>query len=385
MTLYFDHNATTPLDPRVLERMLPVFRATYANASSLHRTGRNARDVVERARAQVAALVGAPSQSVVFTSGGTEADNLALRGAMAAQPGRMLLIGATEHPAVLECAEAMERDGVKLERIPVDRDGRLDLAWLERRLQAGDVALVSVMLANNETGVINDIPLVADLVHAAGAWLHSDAVQAAGKHPIDWSGLGVDLLSLSSHKLYGPKGVGALVVGERAVLHRQMHGGGQESGLRGGTENVPAIVGFGAAAELAVEELAARRAHLQTLRDLLDAGLDQIPGVERFAVAATRLCNTTQFRLDGFDGESLLMALDQAGCAVSSGSACASGKGEPSHVLLAMGIPAEQAKGAIRVSLGMGNTAEDVQALLAELQRLNPATSRLMRSVSLSA
>ena len=385
MTLYFDYNATTPLDPRVLERMLPTYAATYANASSLHRSGRNARDVVEQARAQVAALVGARAEAVVFTTGGTEADNLALRGVMAGQPGRKLLIGATEHPAVLECAEALQREGVPMERIPAGRDGLLDLAWLDGRLGGGDVALVSVMLANNETGVIQDIPAIAKQVHAAGAWLHCDAVQAAGKLPLVWNDLGVDLLSLSSHKLYGPKGVGALVLGERVVLHRQMHGGGQEAGLRGGTENVPAIAGFGAAAVLAADELATRIATLQQLREQLDAGLDQIPGVIRFAAAAPRLCNTTQFRLAGFDGESLLMALDQAGCAVSSGSACASGKGEPSHVLLAMHIPPDEAKGAIRVSLGVGNTAEDIETLLAELQRLNPATSRLMRSVGLGA
>lgn len=385
MTLYFDYNATTPLDPRVLERMLPTYAAKYANASSLHRSGRNARDVVEQARAQVAALVGARAEAVVFTTGGTEADNLALRGVMAGQPGRKLLIGATEHPAVLECAEALQREGVPMERIPAGRDGLLDLAWLDGRLGGGDVALVSVMLANNETGVIQDIPAIAKQVHAAGAWLHCDAVQAAGKLPLVWNDLGVDLLSLSSHKLYGPKGVGALVLGERVVLHRQMHGGGQEAGLRGGTENVPAIAGFGAAAVLAADELATRIATLQQLREQLDAGLDQIPGVTRFAAAAPRLCNTTQFRLAGFDGESLLMALDQAGCAVSSGSACASGKGEPSHVLLAMHIPPDEAKGAIRVSLGVGNTAEDIETLLAELQRLNPATSRLMRSVGLGA
>ena len=385
MTLYFDHNATTPLDPRVLEAMLPSFEARYANASSLHRSGRNARDVVERARAQVAALIGARADSLIFTTGGTESNNLALRGVMSARPGKTLLIGATEHPAVLECAEALMREGVAMEQIPVDRQGVHDLDWLSARLARGDVALVSVMVANNETGVISDLSAIAEAVHAHGAWLHCDAVQAAGKYPLDWAASGADLMSLSSHKLYGPKGVGALVVADHVVLHRQMHGGGQEAGLRGGTENVPAIAGFGAAAQLAREELSARMAHLQALREQLEAGLDAMPGVQRFAAAAPRLCNTTQFRLSGFDGESLLMALDQAGCAVSSGSACASGRGEPSHVLLAMGIDPEVAKGAIRVSLGRDNQPDDVERLLQALQRLNPASSRLMRSVGASA
>lgn len=385
MSLYFDHNATTPLDPRVLEAMLPTFDARYANASSLHRSGRNARDVVERARGQLAELIGARPDMLVFTTGGTESNNLALRGVMAGLAGRTLLIGATEHPAVLECAEALARDGVRLEQIPVDRQGVHDLDWLSKRLEAGDVALVSVMFANNETGVISDLAAIAERVHAAGAWLHCDAVQAAGKHSLDWAACGADLMSLSSHKLYGPKGVGALVVADHVVLHRQMHGGGQEAGLRGGTENVPAIAGFGAAAHWAGHELSARMKQLKALRDQLDAGLDAMPGVERFAAHAQRLCNTTQFRLSGFDGESLLMALDHAGCAVSSGSACASGRGEPSHVLLAMGIPADEAKGAIRVSLGRDNTAEDVERLLQELQRLNPVNSRLMRSVAASA
>lgn len=382
MSLYFDHNATTPLDSRVLEAMLPVFDPRYANASSLHRAGRNARDVVERARAQVADLVGAPAQTLIFTTGGTESNNLALRGVMAGQRGKTLLIGATEHPAVLECAQALAREGVAMEQIPVDSQGAHDLDWLSGRMSQGDVALVSVMYANNETGVLSELPAIAERVHAGGAWFHCDAVQAAGKHPLAWSDTGADLLSLSSHKLYGPKGVGALLVADPVVLHRQMHGGGQEAGLRGGTENVPAIAGFGVAAQLAREELPARVAALQALRDQLDAGLDALPGAQRFAAQAPRLCNTTQFRLSGFDGESLLMALDQAGCAVSSGSACASGRGEPSHVLLAMGVAPDEAKGAIRVSLGRDNQSADVERLLQELQRLNPMTSRLMRSVA---
>lgn len=380
---YFDHNATTPLDPRVMEAMLPAFGPGYANASSLHRTGRAARDAVEHARGQVAAMAGAQPGEVIFTTGGTESNNLALRGVLAAAPGA-LLYGATEHPAVLETGEAIAREGGAAEVIPVDGDGHPDLDWLVGRLAAGDVSLVSVMRANNETGVIIDVPTIADATHAAGAWLHCDATQAAGKLALDMRALGADLLTVSSHKLYGPRGVGALIVRDAVPLRRQMHGGGQELGLRGGTENVPAIVGFGMAAQLAVSELDARTGHMTALRDRLEAGLDAMPGVTRFARTSERLCNTTQFALSGFDGESLLMALDAQGVAVSSGSACASGSTEPSHVLLAMGVAPDVARGAVRVSLGRDNTADEIDAFLATLGQLNPANSRLMRSVGVA-
>lgn len=367
MPAYLDHNATTPLDPRVLEAMLPYLRGPYANPSSLHRAGRAARDAVEAARAQVAAFVGAEPAEVVWTSGGSEANNLAIKGMAGAVPGLRVLYGASEHPAVMEAAEALRATGVPVEAIPVDARGQVRADALQARLAAGPPCLVSLMRANNETGVIQDLAPLAAAVHAARGWLHSDAVQAAGKLELDMAALGADLLSFSSHKLYGPKGIAALVRRAHVPLLPQVHGGPQERGLRGGTENVAAIVGFGLACELAAAERAQRSAHTRALRDRLEAGLAALPGVEIFAAGAERLPNTVQFALAGWEGEALLMQLDRRGFAVSSGSACASGRGEPSHVLLAMGVPRERAFGAVRVSLGKDNTPDEVDAFLAAL------------------
>lgn len=368
MPVYLDHNATTPLDARVREAMLPYLGGPYANASSLHRYGRAARDAVERARAQVAALAGVTPAQVIFTSGGTESNNLALKGVCAAARPTRLLYGATEHPAVMEAAESLKSRGWGVEPMAVQADGQLDWAACTAQLAQGPVRLVSLMRANNETGVIQDITRAAALAHQHGAWLHCDAVQVAGKLPLDFTALGCDLLSLSSHKLYGPKGAGALLVKPEVELHPLHHGGAQERGLRGGTENVAAIAGFGAAAELAQQELSARIMQLQALRLELEQGLAAIAGIEIFAASAPRLCNTVQFRLRGYDGEALLMALDRKGYAVSSGSACASGSGEPSHVLIAMGLDRDTAKGAVRVSLGTGNTSTEVAGFLAQLR-----------------
>jgi cysteine desulfurase len=380
---YLDHNATTHLDPRVLEAMLPYLSGPAANASSLHRYGRIARDAVEQARTQVAALVGCEAKEIVWTSGGTEANNLALKGLLnggltpidnrGQTPISRVLYGATDHPAVMEAAESMVAAGVRAEAIAVDRDGLIDFEAFERQLAAAPVHVVSAMRANNETGVITDIPRLAARVHAAGALLHVDAVQAAGKLALDVEALGCDLLTLSSHKLYGPKGCGALVVRSHVELHPVQHGGAQERGLRGGTENVAAIVGFGAAAELAAAELDARAAHAQILRERLEAGLLARGDVTVFGRAAPRLSNTLQFALQGWDGEALLMALDRKGYAVSSGSACASGSGEPSHVLLAMGYDRVTAKGAVRVSFGKDNREAEVDGFLAALAAISAA------------
>lgn len=369
MAVYFDHNATTPLAPEVLEAMLPYLRGPYANASSLHRLGRAARDAVEQARLSVASLVGGQPRDVIWTSGGTEANNLALKGVLTPGRAARLAYGSTEHPAVMEAAEALRAWDVDIQVLPVDRQGSLDFAALEAVL-ATPTVLVSLMRANNETGVLHDIPAIAARVHAAGALLHVDAVQAAGKLALDVGTLGADLLSLSSHKLYGPKGIGALVRVAPVDLQPQQRGGAQEDGLRGGTLNVPAIVGFGAAADLAVERLEQRSRHLLALRSVLEAGLRSVPGVELFAADAPRLPNTVQFRLAGWEGEALLMRLDRAGFCVSSGSACASGSGEPSHVLLAMGIDPDTAFGAVRVSLGEANTEAEVAAFVAALKQV---------------
>lgn len=370
MPIYFDHNATTPLDPRVLEAMLPYFGGPYGNASSVHRYGRAARDAIEAARAQVAALAGAEASELIWTSGATESNNLALRGLTEGlAPGRVLY-GATEHPAVLEAAEALGPHGWAVETIAMTGSGLVDWPEFEAQLKRAPLRLAALMVANNETGVIQDLPRAAELVHAQGALLHADAVQAAGKIVLDFAASGADLMSLSAHKLYGPKGVGALIVKPGVELNRQQHGGGQERGLRGGTENLAAIVGFGVAAELAGQELASREAHTRALRDRLETGLRQLSGITIFGADAPRLPNTSQFGVAGWEGEALLMALDRKGIAVSSGSACASGTGEPSHVLLGMGLSRDTAFTAIRVSLGVGNGEAEVDRFLAVLGEL---------------
>jgi cysteine desulfurase len=370
MPIYFDHNATTPLDPRVLEAMQPYLTTAWGNASSLHRYGRIARDAVEAARIQVAALVGAQPAEVAWTSGGTEADNLALQGHTdGAKPSRVLY-GATEHPAVLETAEALRGRGWQVETIAVDAQGLIDWPVFEQQLARGPLRIAAVMAANNETGVIQDVARAAGLVHRTGACLLVDAVQAAGKIPVDFAASGADLMSLSSHKIYGPKGIGALVRRADVELHPLQYGGGQERGLRGGTENVAAIAGFGAAAEIALQEREARAAHTRALRERLEVGIRRIPGALIFGGEAERLPNTVQFGLSRWEGEALLMALDRKGIAVSSGSACSSGKGEPSHVLLGMGLPREVAFRAIRVSLGKDNSAAEVDRFLEMLAQL---------------
>jgi cysteine desulfurase len=365
MPVYFDHNATAPLDPRVLEAMLPYLAdAAYGNPSSVHRYGRAARQALDTARAQVAALVGAEVAQLTFTSGGTEANNLALKGYAARHPGRRLLVSAIEHACIVEPAQALARQGVPVEWIPADARGQLDQAALEALLAQGNVGLVAVMYANNETGVVQDIPAIAARVRAAGGVLHCDAVQAAGKLPVDFRACGAHSLTLSAHKIYGPRGVGALVLDKTLELEPQQHGGGQEKGLRGGTENLAAIVGFGKAAELAAAERAQRAAHMRALREQLEAGLRTLPGVVIFGDGAERLPNTVQFGTPGFESETLLMALDRKGIAVSSGSACHSGKTEPSHVLLAMGVEPGLALSAVRVSFGQSNTREEVERFL---------------------
>ena len=370
MPIYFDHNATTPLDPRVLEAMQPYLTSAWGNASSLHRYGRIARDAVEAARAQVAALVGAQSSQLIWTSGGTEADNLALQGLTDGVKPTRALYGVTEHPAVLETCEALRGRGWQVETIAMDAQGLVDGAAFDEQLARAPFRIAALMAANNETGVIQDLASAAERVHRHGGLLLVDAVQAAGKIPLDFAACGADLLSLSSHKIYGPKGIGALVRKADIDLKPLQHGGGQEHGLRGGTENVAAIVGFGAAAELAMHEREERAARLQGLRDRLESGLRLMAGVVIFGGQAPRLPNTLQFGLPRWEGEALLMALDRKGIAVSSGSACSSGKGEPSHVLLGMGWPREVAYRAVRVSLGKDNTEAEIDRFLEVLTQL---------------
>jgi len=367
--IYLDHNASSPLEPSVLEAMLPYLGKLYGNPSSLHRLGRIGRSAIDKARSQVAALAGADPSAVIFTSGGTEANNLGIKGLAAKLPTGSLAVGATEHPSVSAPAARLALKGWDLFNLAVDSDGLLRDESVAN-LSARQPRFASVMLANNETGVIQDVSALACGLRERGGYLHCDAVQAAGKIPVDFAGLGVHLLTLSSHKIYGPKGAGALVIDKSLELEPLLEGGGQERNVRSGTENVAAIVGFGKAAELALAGLEARASHLLALRQQLEAGLARIPGIRVFAQNAPRLPNTVQFGLSGMDGEALLMALDRKGFAVSSGSACASGAGEPSPVLLAMGVDAESAKGAIRVSLGKDNTAAEVDAFLAALNTI---------------
>jgi cysteine desulfurase len=367
-TVYLDHNATTPIAEPVFEAMLPFLRQHYGNAASRHGFGTVALRAVNCAREQVAQAVGVQVSQVVFTSCGTEANNLFVQGAAARLNPGQIAVSAIEHPCVAKPAAALAQRGWSLHRIAVDGAGRLAFSNLEEALQK-PTGVVSVMLANNETGVLQDVLRAAEMARAQGAVTHTDAVQALGKVPVDFARLGVDAMTLSAHKIYGPKGAGALVVDKRLQLEPIMRGGGHERGLRSGTLNVPAIVGFGAACELAVARLQETPERLRTLRDSLEAGLRDL-GAVVFGAGAERLSNTSYFALPGIEGETLVVELDRAGYAVASGAACSSANPEPSATLLAMGVAAELARGAVRVSLGEPNTAAQVQAFLVALARI---------------
>jgi cysteine desulfurase len=367
MPVYLDHNATTPLDARVLEAMLPFLTEHHGNPSSAHRFGRVAQAAIDKAREQVAELVNAHPGQVIFTSGGTEANNFAIKGVAALNnKAGCMAIGATEHPSVREAAVALEKHGWQIRQLPVDDQGRLVDAEVDRILKVRPV-MVSAMWANNETGVLQDIAALSARARAVGALLHTDAVQAAGKIEVDFSVSGAHMMSLSAHKIGGPKGVGALIVDKTVELEPLLHGGGQEKDRRSGTENVAGIVGFGAAASLAKTQLADYGARTALLRDRLESDLRALGGIEIFGVTAMRLPNTACFAAVGIDGETLLLNLDRAGIAVSSGSACASTNREPSPVLQAMGVDEDLALGAIRVSLGSGNAENDIETFVAVL------------------
>lgn len=366
--VYLDHNATAPIDPRVVEAMLPWFSQRFGNPSSRHEYGRAARAAVDAARAEVAAAVGAHPTEVVLTSGGSEANNLFIKGAAATMKSGLVAISAIEHPCVRETARSLESQSWRYAEIAVDGRGRIEPEAYRAALAARP-AIVSVMLANNETGAIQDVAGLAEAARPTRAWFHTDAVQAVGKVDVDFRALnarGVHALTVSAHKLGGPKGAGALVVDKRVELLPLIHGGGQERGLRSGTENVPAIVGFGAACRLAVEAKSAVAARLLALRDVLEKGLAE-QGATIFGLGAERLPNTVYFSLPGIDGETLVGKLDRAGFAVASGAACSSAKPEPSHVLMAMGVEPALARGAVRVSLGRETTGQQVEDFLRAL------------------
>lgn len=369
MPVYLDNNATTPLDPRVLDVMLPYLQDVYGNPSSVHRYGRLTSGAIERAREQVAALVGAQPGQVVFTSGGTEANNLVVKGVTANRAGGHIAVSAIEHPSLLEPALALREEGWKVDLIPVTTGGAVDCAALGAIVRQ-DTALISVMLANNETGAIQPVANVAEQVRNGDIVLHTDASQAAGKMPVDFMASGVHLMTLSSHKLYGPLGAGALIVDKSTSLQPVQLGGGHENGLRSGTPNVAAIAGFGAAAELARQELSQRMAHMRALQARLESALRAIPEICVFAEGVERLPNTVQFGVSGCHGETLLLQLDRQGFAVSSGSACHSDVHEASHVLLAMQIDPELALTAIRVSFGKDTTEDEAGRFVSTLDSI---------------
>ena len=380
--VYLDHNATTPVDPRVLQAMGPYLHTAFGNPSAVHAFGREVKAALEQARESVAQLLGtADKDEVVFVASGTEADNLALTGvAFAYQDrGRHLITSAVEHPAVLETCTFLERQGFRVTYLPVDHQGMLDPSDLLRTIRS-DTVLVSLMHANNETGVLFPIAEIGAITKERGVFLHTDAVQSFGKIPLAVKDLGVDLLSLSAHKIYGPKGVGALYIRRGVRIHPLIHGGHQERGRRAGTENVPGIVGLAAAARLIVAEMPEESERLRGLRDRLEATiLSRIEGVKVNGHPTFRLPHTSNLTFDGVEAQSLVAALDLEGIAVSAGSACNVGDLRPSHVLQGMGLPREQVEGSIRFSLGRLTGEEDIDrivdllpAMIARLRQAAP-------------
>jgi cysteine desulfurase len=372
---YFDYNATTPIAPEVRQAVVSCLDETYGNASSIHHFGQAAKQRLEMARRQLAALINAKPTEIVFTGGGTEADNMAILGVVraAAGPRKHVITTAIEHPAVLAPCGQLEREGVAISRLPVGAAGVVDPNDVLRALRP-ETVLVSVMHANNEIGTIQP---VAEIAAQSNVPLHVDGVQALGKIPVDVAALGVDLYSVSAHKLYAPKGVGALYVRKGARLAPLSFGGHHERDRRPGTENVPGIAGFGAAAEAASRNLSEQAVNISALRDRLEGAiLDRIPETGVNGTRASRTPNTTNIYFDGIDGEALVIALDLRGFAVSTGSACSSGAVTPSHVLTAIGLSAERARASIRFSLGRFTTAAEVDALI---QAIGASVAHLRR------
>lgn len=368
---YFDNNATTPVSPEVFLAMAPLMTAVFGNASSIHQFGQEARSELDRARRSVAAMLGAKAEEIIFTGGGTEADNTAIFGA-----GGHVVTTTVEHPAVLQAAGELPSATF----VPVDGRGVVDPQAVRAAIRP-DTKLISVMHVNNELGVIQPVREIGEIAHEAGVLFHSDGVQAIGKIPVNVGEIGVDFYSISAHKIYGPKGMGALYIRKGAELRPLLYGGPHERKMRAGTENVAGAVGFGRAAEWVIEGGEAEAARQTLLRDRLEQGiLAQVAGAHVNGAGAPRVGNTSNIRFDGIDSEPLLIALDLKGFAVSSGSACSSGATEPSHVLAAIGLTREQARSSVRFSLGRSNTAEQIDALIdavvqvvTRLRKLAPA------------
>ena len=381
--IYLDHNATTPVDPAVLEAMVPFFSGEYGNASSIHTFGQRARAAVETAREQVASLLNAQPQEIVFTSGATESDNHAIFGvvqaALAERRSVHVISSTIEHEAVLNACQALEKQGVAVSYLPVNHEGLLDAGQVRRAIRP-DTVLATVMQANNELGTVQPIEQIGRIAAEANIYLHSDAVQAVGKMTVDVKALELDLLSLSGHKIYAPKGVGALFVKSGTRVRQFLYGGHHQRGFRPGTENVAGIVGLGKAAELARSAVANDAPRMGRLRDLLEQGLlARVPDVRVNAGHAPRTPNTSNLAFSGIEGEALVIALDLKGMACSTGAACSSGAVEPSHVLTAIGLPATEARASIRFSLGRSTceaeivaALETVPAAVAQLRALSP-------------
>jgi len=362
--IYLDHAATTPVDPEVVQAMLPYFSERFGNASSLHRFGREAHEALEAARRSVAELIGAEEREIVFTSGGTESDNLAIKGLVLAQGkkpgGPHVVTSRVEHPAVLESCRYLESLGFQVEYLPVNREGLVDLAMLEKAISPATV-LVTIQHANNEIGTVQPLEEIGEIAREKGVLFHTDAVQSVGKIPVDVKRMNVNMLSLSSHKIHGPKGVGALYVQGNLAPMPLLHGGGHEKNLRSGTENIPGIVGLGKAAELAAQRMEKDRKYLTGLRDRLIRGiLEGLPKSWLNGHPTQRLPHNAHFGFAGIEGEALILGLDEKGIAASTGSACSSKKSEPSHILRALGLNDVEARGSLRLTLGRENTEEEV-------------------------
>jgi cysteine desulfurase len=374
--IYLDHNATTPIRPEVLSAILPYLTGEYGNASSIHAFGQNAREGVEQAREQVAALVGARAADIMFTSGGTESNNQAILGAVAAAPGKTkhVITSAIEHVAALDPCKALAKQGVDTTILPVDRDGLVNPEDVRRAIRR-DTVLITIMLANNETGTIEPIEEIAKIADEKGIVFHTDAVQAAGKIPVDVEKLGVDLLSISAHKFCGPKGAGALYIRKGTQIAPLIYGGHSERDRRPGTEDVAAIAGMGKAAELALAGMKEESRRIRALRDRLERGLlDRVPHAWVNAVRAPRVPNTANITFPFIEGESMVIALDLKGIACSTGAACSSGAVEPSNVLIALGLAPEDARATLRLSLGHQTTEDEIDFAL---ETIPPVIERL--------
>jgi cysteine desulfurase len=376
--VYLDHNASTPVHPEVLEAMLPYFAQAFGNPSSIHGFGREARDAVEAAREQIAGFLGVTPEEMVFTSGGTESDNLAVKGVAQAHPGGHIISSQVEHHAVLRTCQALERSGWSITYLPVDGDGLVDPDDLRRAIRP-DTILITIMYANSEVGTIMPVEEIGRVAMAHGIPFHVDAVQAFGKLPFAVRGLGISLMSCSSHKIYGPKGVGGLYVQKGTKMRAIQHGGEHERRRRAGTENVPAIVGFARAVAIRARDMADEAVRVAGLRDRLWEGLRaRVPDVRLNGHPTRRVPGTLNASFRGIEAESLILALDLKGVGASAGSACTSGSLEPSYVLTAMGVPTEWALGALRCSLGRSTTADDVDYVLEVL----PAAAERLRVLS---